>query len=995
MDDGLPSNQIRKVFKAKDGFMWFLTEGGLCRYDGYKIITYQNNPRNPNSLSYNELFCYLEDEDGTLWIGSKSGLNRFDPKTGIFKRYFHDPKNPNSLSNNFITCMLKDRKGRYWIGTEKGINLFDPVRDFFRSFTHDPDNPTSLGITHVNRLVEDASGTIWIGPTNNMWIERFNPDTNSVQRFKQVRSANSQYADVISMITDSSGILWFGSWAQGLFRLNPSDGTFRNYLRNPNDSNSITSDIVQCITPDGKGGYWIGTRDGGLCRFDPQTERFHSVKLVWKTDPNMVVDTVMDIYEDNTGILWIGTMDDGVCRYDSNREQFRYIKNNPKDPKSLRENRVYALYTSRDGTIWIGTNGGGLNQYNPQTGNIMAHYVHDPSDPASLPCNTVISLYESPAGTLYVGCWQTEKGAFCRFIPETKTFRRYPHEPNRADGLQCIVARFLLGDHTGKIWIGTDGNGVNIFDPVTETFEHYSPNTPIVGGAMDRDVRCFYEDHNRTMWIGTESAGLLFFDRARNQFVKFLDPSPNPNLLPTSNIQTIYEDRENTLWIGTVTSLVRLNADRTLTTAFSTNDGLADNAAKGILEDENGFLWISMDNGKLSRFNPATGEVRNFDRSDGLQGSTFIANCKTRGLNGDFYFGGLNGVNCVWPIQITQNMHVPPIALTSFEVMAKPHPIEPYLSTGKAVELDYRHNFLSFEFAALNFTHTYKNQYAYRLSPLESDWNHSGNRRYAQYSALEPGRYVFQAKGTNNDGVWNEEGVSFAFYIQPPIWRTSWFKTIAGGSIAVILLWGYLYRIRFLQKQKKILELEVEKRTRELYEANRTLDLLSKQDGLTKVANRRYFDEHIELEWRRALRNQTYISLIFGDVDFFKRYNDLYGHQAGDECLQMVADILREQVMRPGDLVARYGGEEFVVVLTDADPKDAEQFANLLRMRIEAVAMPHQQSDAASVVTISMGVATMIPHPEKTFQDLIQAADQALYHAKTHGRNQVHAKHLT
>ena len=987
-DDGMASNFIMKCYRDKTGFMWFLTDRGLIKYNGYECITYANHPQDPNSLSYNELIALKEDDDGFLWIGSKEGLNRFNPKTGQFKRYFHDPNNPNSISNNYITGILKDRKGRYWIATEIGLNLFDPQRETFRSFIHDPSDPNSISGNKLNPLVMDPQGKIWIGHTANSPLECLDPDTFTFKQYKIM--APGGYPDVLSLAVDSAGMIWFGTWDHGLYRVNPADGSWKNYQNDPANPESLPSNIVHSILPDtDSGGLWIGTREGGLAYLDPKTDRFQRVKVVWKTDPNAIIGTITNVYRDTTGILWLSTMNEGVCRYDYNREQFIYIKNNPKDPNSLSENRVFALCSSRDGTVWIGTDGGGLNQYDPKTNRIIAKFINDPSDPASLGSNTVISIHEDAQGRLWAGCWGTENGAFSRFIPDTKSFKRYSHEPNREDGLHCMIARIIRSDYTGKIWIGTDGNGVNIFDPTAETFKHYEMNTPGARGLKDTYVRCFYEDHSKTFWVGTERTGLMRYDREQDQFTEFPLKSLNPNHFSTNLVLCIYEDMENALWLGTESGLIRINPERSSITRFTMEDGLGDNVVKGILEDDAGFLWLSLDNGKISRFHPQTKQFRNFDHSDGLQGLAFTSNSVTKGSDGGFYFGGINGLNCIWPGKLTQNTNIPPIVINSLEIMGKAHPVEPYISTGEEIKLDYRQNFLSFEFAALNYTHPYRNQYKYRLSPLETEWNDSGNRRYARYTAIEPGKYVFQVIGSNNDAIWNEKGASLSFYIKPPFWRTWWFKT---GCITFFIIFPFLLyasRIRFLNTQKRHLEQEVEKRTKELYEANRTLDLLSKQDGLTKVANRRYFDEQLEMEWRRAQRNNSYLALIFIDVDLFKRFNDLYGHQAGDDCLKKIADIFSKHVKRSGDLAARYGGEEFVILLIDTDPSNAAHFAEQLRQEAEALQIPHENSDTAKVVTISLGVAARIPISGESPNYLIQAADQALYDSKRNGRNQV------
>ena len=983
MDTGLPSNQIRKIHQDKNGFLWFLTDRGLVKYNGYECTVYENHTQFPDSLSSNELNAILEDDHGIFWIGSIRGLNRFDPKTGTCKRFLHDPANPDSINGDNVTDILLDRKGRYWISAG-GLNLFDPEKETFTHFLHDPGNPKSIGSNQLKCLAEDACGKLWIGAIGSSWLEQLDPETGEFTHFG-IQTPDAVYPDVISLYVAPSGIVWYGTWNNGLYRFDPGSKTYRNYRYIPGNPSSLASNIVQSIHPNGKDRLWIGTREGGFYDFDPKTEQFQPIKLVLKNDPNRVMKTVTHILQDKTGIVWMATLYDGVLKYDINQEHFLYFKNDPQNPESLSNNRVFALCTSRDGTVWIGTDGGGLNHYDPKTG-LFTHYVHDPSDPASLTSNTVVALFEDRKGNLWIGSWLTKTGPFSRFIPETQSFRHYPNEPDSTTGLSAQIVRSISEDDTGLIWIGTDGEGINIFDPTTEIFKHYKARTASARGLNDTYARCFFEDHSKSFWIGTEHTGLLQYDRRKDRFIALPEISSQFASLATYNIMAIHEDREYALWLGTENGLIRINPERTGFSQYTKENGLADNVVKGILEDDAGYFWLSMDNGKMSRFHPKTKLCSNFDRNDGLQGLSFVANCTAKGNDGGFYFGGINGLNCIFPGKLALNTHIPSIVITAFEVMGKPYPFN---TEGKTIELNHRQNFLSFSFAAVSYTQPQENKHAYRLLPLEQEWNISGDRRFARYIALEPGNYVFQVKGSNNDDVWNEEGVSLPIYIKPPFWRTWWFKTICIGLFFVFPFLVYGYRIQYLKKQRKRLEQEVKKRTEELYEANRTLDLLSKQDGLTKVANRRCFDEQICLEWRRALRNQSYLSLIFIDVDFFKRYNDHYGHPAGDECLQKIAEIFIKQVKRPGDLAARYGGEEFVIILIGADLPSAISFAEQLRKEVEFLSIPHEESDAANVVTISLGTASVIPQQEDALQHFIQSADQALYNAKHNGRNRV------
>lgn len=983
VDDGMPSNEVRKVYKDRIGFMWFLTSRGLVKYNAHDCRIYQNQSRNSNSLSNDELFDIREDEDGIFWIASKEGLNRLDTHAESFQRFSKNPNHPTGYFEDFITSLLKDRKGNFWVGTALGgLYLFDPKTVSFTSYRHDPANPHSIACNQINKLAEDPFGKIWVGTTGGNSLDRFDPETGIAEHLGIVYP-NEGHPNIMALHVDSSGRLWYGSWGYGLYCYNPADGTYRNYRNDPTNAYSIPSNIVHCVVEDKEEGwFWIGTRNGGLCIFDPQTEQFHSVKLILKTDPNAIVDTVLDIYWDPQGILWLGTLDDGVCRYDSNREQILYIKNNPKDSNSLNENRVYALCTDPDGSIWIGTDGGGLNRYDPET-NRFTHYLGDSGDLSRLDSITVISLYNDRQGNLWIGSWGSDNAPLCRYDRGEKTFCRFPNEMTHPTGFHGSVVRSICEDYTGAIWISSESYGVVVFDPQTETFRSYEAGQH---GLLITSFQRLFEDHTRRLWIATEQ-GLQYYDRENDRFLTYTPDSQNSVSFPNNNFTTLFEDSRKCLWVGTDQGLYKLNPDRTIVNRYSMDEGLANNVVKAIEEDDSGYLWISLDNGKISRFDPSSRRVINFDKSDGLQSLSFSSNCSTKGKQGELYFGGLNGLNCIQPDQIVQNHYVPPVVITSFEVLGNPYLFQQSLAKHNKIVLDYFQNFLSFEFAALNFTRSHKNQYKYRLLPLEENWNDAGSRRFAQYTSLEPGEYTLQVIGSNNDSVWNTEGVSIPIYINSPIWKTWWFQLSGVGLIAVFILFRYLE----LRKQKRYLEAEVRRQTKELQEANSILEKISLQDGLTNVSNRRCFDERIQEEWARAFRNKTYLSLLFIDVDFFKKYNDYYGHIAGDECLKQVARILRQNVKRSGDLVARYGGEEFVLLLIDVNPDNAFQFAERLCSQVRELAIPHLTSEIFPVVTISIGVASVIPTTEWSIASLVQAADRGVYLAKSEGRNRVTA----
>ena len=771
---------------------------------------------------------------------------------------------------------------------------------------------------------------------------------------------------------------------------------YKNFRNDPADPHSISNNTIQSFYWDQKGYLWLATRGGGIAILDPTTEEFHSIKLVLNSNPNISISSILDIFCDNNGLLWFATLDKGICRYNPNQKNIRYFKNNPKDNNTLNEDQVYALLADRFDQLWIGTNGKGIDRMDIKSGK-FTHYEPDPKNPVAFTNKTILSLSEDRKGNIWMGGWLPSNSPYVLLMYErsTEKFTGFTNDYAIPDNFHGTIIRAILEDHTGLIWIATEGRGINIYNPETGKFHHDDPANGNEHGLTERKIRCLLEDHKQQLWIGTENNGLFRYDRENNVYTALSYDANNPASLIDNFVASLFEDSTGNLWVATKKGLSCLNPDQKSFTNFTPDNGMPDLVVNAILEDHLLNLWISFDNGEICRFNPRTREILSFDKSDGLQPMGFNMNCKTKDRQGNLYFGGLAGFNRIEPDSITPNTQKPPIVLTSFDVMDKPHAVEPFLSAGKPVQLSYLNNFLTFQFAALNYIKTNKNQYMYRLYPLENNWSKPGTKRQIRYTNLSPGDYTFQVQASNNNNVWNSEGLSFYISIIPPFWQTLWFRFLIISFIIIAIVSIHRMKVRFLKSQQVFLEDEVKKRTeqllsksQELEEANRALEMLSRSDGLTGLANRRYFDECLANEWRRALRNNTHLSLIMADIDFFKNYNDHYGHVAGDICLQKIATILKENTRRPGDLVARYGGEEFAIILTDSDERKSLHFAEYLRNLIQSLRIPHAASKGGNpFVTISMGSYTMIPDIDHTPEELIQTADKTLYEAKHNGRN--------
>jgi len=500
------------------------------------------------------------------------------------------------------------------------------------------------------------------------------------------------------------------------------------------------------------------------------------------------INNVRGIIEDRAGILWIGS-DGGLDEFNSLSGGWANHQNDPENPYSLSDNFVSSILEDKNGFLWIGTLDGGLNKYDRETGQ-FTHFRHDPEIPDSLSHNQAISLFE---------------------------------------------------DKDGVLWIGT-ADGLNKFKPQSESYTHYLNNPDDPQSISPGAVLIIYQDKDNVLWVGT-TGGLNKFDPETETFTRYLQNPDDPQSISHDLITSIYEDQIGVLWIGTLGGLNKM--DRSLGTFehFREGDGLPNDLVYGILEDGQGNLWLSTNHG-LSNFSPETETFRNYDVLDGLQSNEFNTFSYLKGSNGQMFFGGINGFNSFYPDELRENTTVPPIVLTSFTQNGEP--VEPSLSTDSTtpVTLNWPNNFFEFEFGALSFSQPEKNQHAYMLDGFDENWNEIGTRNYGKYTNLPGGTYILRLKGSNNDGVWNEDGYALEITIIPPLWETWWFWSI----ILLVLLGGayggYRLRIRNLETRGRELESQVEERTAKLMQIEADLKQSEMEKAITEERNRLARDLH-------------------------------------------------------------------------------------------------------------------------------------------------------
>ncbi len=937
-DHGLPQNTVTAICQTRDNFLWLGTKAGLTRFDGarFEVFDAGNTPELPDSW----ITSLVEDDNGRLWIGSWLGLTIYE--AGQFRRF----REIERFSSTVLT-IFKSRSKALYFGTARGLVRYDGHE--LTAF----DQSKAIGSGYVRDIAEDRDGTIWIA------VEAGGVSRLDGKTFKTYTTRDGLPSDnTWKLLVDRTGELWVATY-QGLARR--SGERFTTY-----DHQGMPRRDLRVLFEDRHGNLWIGARGG--------VTHIAGDRATTLAPERALSEQVVSAFaEDRDGSFWVGT-DNGLWRLTP--RPFSVWGR----AEGMARDVIWALAEDRRGVLWVGTDGAGL--YALEHGRIRQAYT----TAEGLPGEAINSLHEDREGRLWIG---TDLGL-------ARLDRGKIQVVTDREGLGARAIRALGEDSQGRLLVGQSGavsrleNGV--FRDVTREFKLEGSDP----------VTSFLRAHDGVLWISTAGSGLRRIEKDKTEVI---DESRG---LPNGYVYSIHEGADGALWLPTGgKGLCRFKDGKWASIGHA--HGMPDDVFH-LLEDARGQYWISshygvvkvspselaaVADGRLSAIRAVV-----FDTADGLRSHECVDGGPgaIKARDGVLWFATSKGVARInpegdWPPLVPSR-----VILEALIVNQKQTPLnEAALSPGVRN--------LEFRYTAPSFIAPEKVRFRYKLEGYDQGWINAGPRRAAYYTNVRGGDYRFVVEATLDPAHWRGEQTAHSFVVKKHFLETRWPYLL--GAVLVALAGAGIQRgrqrahFRRLEDRERELTSLVETRTnelrlakealeeraRDLTAANAQLEQISKVDSLTSVHNRRSFDAAIEDEWRRAVRLGTPLSLMILDLDRFKEFNDLYGHPAGDECLRRVARLLGESLQRVSDMVARYGGEEFVIVMPNTWLAGAAELAERIRAGVQALAIPHEAGTEARVVTVSLGIACLVPTPASGPKALLEAADAALYRAKREGRN--------
>ncbi|HBS85532.1 MAG: hypothetical protein A2W91_17125 [Bacteroidetes bacterium GWF2_38_335] len=823
--EGLTQATINCIIQDMDGYIWFGTQAGINKFNGYSFENIQYKTTGERSLSNNWVICMDEDDEGNIWVGTRNGLNKVSKDRKTITKYMHNPSDPESLNDKGVYGVHVDKDGVVWVKTFTALNKLDPKTNKFTRFEQKIDlfNAGKDRDRHFP-IYEDQEGYLWIGSSEG--LHRFHKGFQDFTlRLKHDPDNPNTISDdnITALIRDKQGYYWIGT-ANGLNKYDLKTGEVIRYMHNPDDVFSISDNDIFEIVEDYLGNIWVAT-GSGLNKLEKATERFISFQHSKSAPDGISNNMIRTLLQDNTYNLWIGTDAKGVDKIDLKRKNFYTIK--PRDgkrPIDLSFEIIASIYKQSRDTIWIGTWGRGLDILNRKTNEVI-HYKEEYIGKYHINDNFVQVIYRDSKGTIWLG---TRKGINI-YYPETQSFIDLKDLYNNQYYPNLTGNRIysIKEDREGKYWVATS-RGLFRFDLRNLDVENFYSDVNDKNSLSVNVVNSLLIDEDGIVWIGTYTGGLNKYDPRTKKMKLFENDEKNENSLSQNTIFSMTEDKDGFIWIATETGLNKFDKRKETFKRYLTEDGLPDECIYQVQKDFQENIWVSTRRG-LAVLNKTTGKINAFDPDDGLQGYEYNNGASHLGYDGELFFGGTNGLDAFYPNTLNNNPFKPKMVFTLFKKAATENDEPLDISDGDHIVLSYKENVFTIEFAALEFTKPRINKYKYKMEGLEDEWREIGNQHYVTFNNIPPGEYKFLLMGANNDGVWCDEPISITIEIKPPFWQTNVAYLIYVLLVALAIYLFLEIRTKSLKKANQILRekqlaaLEIAKQKEELTVKNKNI----------------------------------------------------------------------------------------------------------------------------------------------------------------------------
>lgn len=875
--DGLSNNAINYIYKDSKGFVWIGTGSGLNRYDGYTFKVYKHSS-DTSGLTDDDITGIFEGPSGKLWIATMAGFIIYDPAEDRFEHDADKQLNGMHIPDMNIQDIKKDRSGNFWfVHNNYGIYKYRPRDRKTFHLQHNGKDNRSLYSNNITGSAETRDGHFWLVYQNGM-LDKVDQSTGLVTNRVDILNKTARRSQAnYRVFADGDGDLWIfelGS-PSGLFFYDVKKGALKN-ITTKSPGGHLSSDIVTGVLQDNKNTIWVATDHGGINLVNKSDFKIQSLLTREGDSKSLSQNSITCLYKGNDGVVWIGTFKKGVSYYHPDIIKFPLIKHFASDVNSLPYDDVNRFAEDDLGNLWIGTNGRGLIYYSRKNGTYKS-YLNNATDPNSLSNNVVVSLCIDHKKRLWIGTYFGGMDCF-----DGQTFKHYKHS-NSQNSISDNRIADIIEDSSHHLWIGTIGGGLDFFDPDAGTFKHYAAGN----GLNINYISKLAEDEAGNIWIGT-AYGLNVFTR-QSKFISYIRTGNPQNGLVNNSISALVEDSRHLFWITTRDGVSIFNPRTKKFRNLHKSDGLPDNNTQDVLEDDHHNMWVSTANGLCNITVAGTGDnltlhFKNYDEGDGLQGREFnrYASLKTR--RGELIFGGANGFNLFNPSDIRPTPEQQAVVLTNFLVFN--NPVEPeqdidghvilqksILET-KSLTLRHAENMFTIEFAALNFLNPDKVNYQYMLQGFDRKWIAADNNsRKATYTNLDAGDYTFRVRAVASSGGHAVSETTLNIQVMPPFYKSPF-----AYLLYVLAVFGALYFIRRRGIEKLRTQFAIEE---ERKEARRIQELdMMKIKFLTNVSH----------EFR------TPLSLIMAPVD--KMIN-----QSADKDQKNQAELIKRNARRLLNLV--------------------------------------------------------------------------------------------